>query len=312
MKLDRMLYIVTYLLNPKRVKAQELADQFEVSVRTIYRDIDAISQAGIPIITYQGMDGGIGILDGFKLDKTLLTGEEISKIVNALKGIQSIGEDTKIKLLIEKMAGITAKTDQMAAENEIMIDLSPWSKYDQMGKEIQRIKDAIQQHKLIRFQYFTNENLTERQAEPYRIVFKQSNWYLYAFCLLRGDFRLFKLKRMKGLEITDDCFEPRAYSVEEMQWDESYDKDAQLQITALFDPVMKYAIEDIFGIENHEYEEDGRLKVTFFMPQGVWLCGFLMGFGDKAEVLEPLDLREKISNMAEGIAKVYQKRGNKK
>jgi predicted DNA-binding transcriptional regulator YafY len=306
MKLDRMLYIITYLLNHKKVKAQELAEKFEVSVRTIYRDVDAISQAGIPIVTYQGMDGGIGIMEGFKLDRNLLTGEEISKIVNALKGIQSISEDVKIKLLIEKLTGITANTELIPTGNEIMIDLSSWNRYDQLGKDIEKIKDVIRRRRLISFRYYTNEKLTERKAEPYQIIFKESNWYLYAFCLLRNDFRLFKLRRMSGLKILDEGFEPRPFTVEEMQWDEAYDRDNHLEIVILFDPVMKYSIDDIFGVENYEFEEDGRLRVTFIMPPGTWLYGFLLGFGDKAEVLEPPELREKICSMAESISGVYR------
>lgn len=307
MKLDRMLYIITYLLNHKKVKAQELAEKFEVSVRTIYRDVDAISLAGIPIVTYQGMDGGIGIMEGFKLDKNLLTGEEIRKIVNALKGFQSISEDGKVKQLIEKLSGITVNMDLMPTGNEIMIDLSSWSKYDQLGKEIQRIKEAIQQHKLVHFLYYTNEKLTERRVEPYQLVFKQSNWYLYAFCLIRNDFRLFKLRRMNKLSIQNVCFEPRICSVEELQWEETYDRDAYLEIVVLFDPSMKYAIDDIFGVENYEYLEDGRIRVLFHMPAGPWLYGFLLGFGDKAEIMEPLELREKISTMADRISEVYRK-----
>lgn len=306
MKLDRMLYIITYLLNHKKVKAQELAEKFEVSVRTIYRDVDAIAQAGIPIVTFQGMDGGIGIVEGFKLDKNLLTGEEISKIVNALKGIQSISEDTKVKLLIEKLSGITANTDMIPKENEIMIDLSSWSKYDQLGKEIQLIKDAIRLHRMIRFLYYTNEKLTERRVEPYQIIFKESNWYLYAFCHLRNDFRLFKLRRMNNLDLMSGSFVPKPYSVAAMQWDETYDRDAHLEIIMLFDPVMKYSINDIFGIENYEYEEDGRLRVRFSMPPGAWLYGFILGFGDKAEILEPIELREKICNMVDSISRVYR------
>jgi predicted DNA-binding transcriptional regulator YafY len=307
MKLDRMLYIITYLLNHRKVRAQELADQFEVSVRTIYRDIDAISQAGIPIVTYQGMDGGIGLMEGFKLDRNLLTGEEISKIVNALKGVQSISEDTKIKLLIEKLTGITADKELIPTGNEIMVDLSSWNRYDQLSKSIQRIKDAIRDRRLIRFLYYTNETLTERQAEPYQIIYKESNWYLYAFCRLRNDFRLFKLRRMSGLDILDERFEPKPCSVEDLRWDEAFDRSSRMEIVVLFDPVMKYSVDDIFGVENYEYADDGRLRVTFLMPAAVWLYGFLLGFGDKAEIIEPPELREKIGSMAEGIAEVYRK-----
>lgn len=307
MKLDRMLYIVTYLLNHRKVRAQELADQFEVSVRTIYRDIDAISQAGIPIVTYQGMDGGIGLVEGFKLDRNLLTGEEVSKIVNALKGVQSISEDTKIKLLIEKLTGITADKALMPTGDEIMIDLSSWSRYDQLSKSIRRIKDAIRDRRLIRFLYYTNKTLTERQAEPYQIIYKESNWYLYAFCRLRNDFRLFKLRRMSGLDILDERFEPKPCSVEDLHWDEAFDRSSQMEIVVLFDPIMKYSVDDIFGVENYEYTDDGRLRVTFLMPEAVWLYGFLLGFGDKAEIIEPPGLREEIGRMAESIARIYSK-----
>lgn len=306
MKLDRMLYIITYLLNHKKVKAQELAEQFEVSVRTIYRDIDAIAQAGIPIITYQGMDGGIGIVDGFKLDKNLLTGEEISKIVNALKGIQSINEDMKVKLLIEKLSGLTANAELIPSVNEIMIDLSSWSRFDQLGKSVRKIKEAIRDRRLIRFLYYTNEKLTDRTVEPCQIIFKESNWYLYAYCRLRGDFRLFKLRRMSDLHVLDDRFESRPFTLEEMQWYDSFDEESYQEVTVIFDPSMKYSIDDIFGVENYEYLEDGRLRVNFNMPSGAWLYGFLMSFGDKAEIVEPISLREKIRRMAESIIRVYQ------
>lgn len=307
MKLDRMLYIITYLLNHRKVRAQELADQFEVSVRTIYRDIDAISQAGIPIVTYQGMDGGIGLVEGFKLDRNLLTGEEVSKIVNALKGVQSISDDTKIKLLIEKLSGIAPDKELIPTGNEIMIDLSSWSRYDQLNKSIRRLKDAIRDCRLIRFKYFTNEKLTEREAEPYQIIFKESNWYLYAFCRLRNDFRLFKLRRISELDVLDEHFQPQPCSVSDLHWDEINDKSDRMEIVVLFDPIMKYSIDDIFGVENYEYAEDGRLRVTLLMPIAVWLYGFLLGFGDKAEIVEPPELREKISMMAEDVAKLYRK-----
>ena len=223
------------------------------------------------IVTYQGMDGGIGLMEGFKLDRNLLTREEISKIVNALKGVQSISEDSKIKLLIEKLTGITADKDLIPTGNEIMIDLSSWSRHDQLSKSIRKLKDAIRDQKLIRFRYYTNETLTERQAEPYQIIFKESNWYLYAFCRLRNDFRLFKLRRISELDILDEHFEPRSCSVEDLHWDEAYDRSGRMEIVVLFDPVMKYSVDDIVGVENYEYADDGRLRVTFLMPTAVWL-----------------------------------------
>lgn len=304
MKLDRMLAIITYLLNHDKVKAQELADRFEVSVRTIYRDIDTISQAGIPIVAYQGAEGGISIIEGYKLDKSILTSDEVFKIVTGLKGLHSISEDVKIKLLIEKLTNIANKSDYMPTGNEIVIDLSPWNKNDQLSLRLQEIKNAIRERKIIEFIYYSNEKLTERKVEPHVIVFKQTNWYLYAFCLLRQDFRLFKLRRMNGLKITDDSFVARDYSMDNVNWDEELDRYST--IVVLFDRSMKYSVHDIFGVDNYEIAEDGRLKVTFHMGISGWLHGFLLGFGDKIEVLEPIELREMIKNIAKRVCKIYK------
>ena len=305
MKLDRMLSIITYLMNHEKAKARDLAQKFEVSVRTIYRDIDAIAQSGIPVTTYQGADGGIGIVEGFALSKSLLTSDEVLSIVTALKGLHSIGGDEKIKLLIEKIAGIAEKTEYMATGNEILIDLSPWNKNDRLGHRIQKIKKAIRERRLISFTYSSYEKRTERTVEPCVIVFKDSNWYLYAYCLLRKDFRLFKLRRMHSLETKDAVFTKREFSIDEVDWDGT-DGGVPVPVAVLFDRSMEGALPDIFGTDNHETVEDGRLRVTFHMPVGGWLYGFLLGFGDKIEVLEPESLRESIREIAENICKIYE------
>lgn len=307
MKLERMLSIITYLLNREKVKAQELADKFEVSVRTIYRDIDAISQAGIPIAAYQGADGGIGIVEGYKLDKSVLTSDEVFNIVAGLKGLHSINEDVKIKLLIEKLSNIANKSDYMPTGNEIMIDLSSWNKNDQLALRIQEIKKAVRERKIIEFMYYSDEKVTERKVEPCVIVFKEANWYLYAYCLLRQDFRLFKLRRMSGLKIIDTCFEAREFSLDSVNWDGESDNERHTQVVVVFDKSMEYAVNDIFGVENYEILEDGRLKVSFHMGINGWLYGFLLRFGDKLEVLEPVELRDKIKSIAESVCKIYEK-----
>jgi predicted DNA-binding transcriptional regulator YafY len=306
MKLERMLSIITYLLIHEKVKAQELADKFEVSVRTIYRDVDAISQAGIPVTAYPGADGGIGIIDGFKIDKSVLTGDEILNIITGLKGLHSINEDNKIKLLIEKLSHVANQSEYMSTGREIMIDLSPWNHHDHLALRIQELKQAIRERRIIRFTYYDYKKHTERRVEPYVIVFKEANWYLYAYCLLRHDFRIFKLRRMGELEVTDTIFPGREFSVKDMKWDDEFDGDRHSSVVVVFDPSMKYAVNDIFGVGNYEVLADGGLKVSFHMANFGWLSGFILGFGDKVEVLEPVELREKIRIIAEGVCKIYQ------
>ncbi|MDP4093705.1 MAG: YafY family protein [Bacillota bacterium] len=306
MKLERMLSIITYLLNHQKVKAQELADKFEVSVRTIYRDVDAISMAGIPITTFQGVDGGIGIVDGYKLDKSVFTSDDMTKIIAGLKGLQSISEDTKIKMLIERLTGIANKSDCIPAGNEIVIDLSSWNKNDKLGFCIKEIKKAIQERRIIEFNYFGfEEKQTVRKAEPYVLVFKEANWYLYAFCLLRMDFRLFKLRRINNMYITDDVFERREVYLEKIGMDQAYDKDIHPAITVLFDKALYNTVNDTFGVDSYETVEDGRLKVTFHMDLNRWLYGFLLGFGDKVDIVEPAELKTKLKDIAEGVYKKY-------
>jgi len=274
-------------------------------VRTIYRDIDAISLAGIPIVTFQGQDGGIGIAEGYKINNSILTTDEVSNIVTGLKGLNSISEDIKIKFLIEKLSAIADKSEYIPTGNEIMIDLSSWNKNNQLGVRIREIQKAIRERKIIEFTYYTNERLTERKVEPCIIVFKETNWYLYAYCLLREDFRLFKLKRISELKITDTCFNIREFSLDRVKWDNEFEKDKHLSIVVMFDESMKHLVDDIFGKDNYEIMDDARLKVTFHLGDGGWLYGFLLGFGDKIEVLEPIDLRNKIRSIAENVYKIY-------
>jgi len=306
MKLERMLSIIVYLLNREKATARELADKLEVSVRTIYRDIETMSQAGIPVTTFQGVNGGIGIMEGYKLDRNLLTSEEVFRIVAGLKGLYSISEGEKIKLPIEKLTSATNSSEYIPTGNEIMIDLSPWYRNDQLGARIREIKKAIQERRIIEFIYYSNDKLTERRAEPCVIIFKEANWYLYAWCLLRKGFRLFKLRRMNSLRITDDRFEPRNFSLDSVKLDTEFDTDSRSTIVVLFDKSMVYAVNDIFGVDNYETAPDGRLKVTFQMRIDGWLYGFILGFGDKVEVLEPAELRNTIKSMAESICRIYR------
>ena len=305
MKLERMLSIITYLMNHEKVKAQELAEKFEVSVRTIYRDVDAIAQAGIPVVAYQGADGGIGIIEGYKLDKSVLTSDEISKIVAGLKGLHSISDDVRIKFLIEKFTSIAAQSEYTAMGNEILIDLSSWNKNDCLPQRIRELKQAIRERRIIKFVYYSNEKLTQRRVEPCVIVFKTAHWYLYAYCLLRQDFRLFKLRRMSEVQITDNRFEPRQFSLEGVEWDGEADSVRHAAVVVVFDGSLKYVVNDLFGVDNYETLPDGRFKVDFHMEVNDWLYGFILGFGDKIEVLEPASLREKIRSLAESVCKRY-------
>jgi len=229
------------------------------------------------------------------------------RFLTGLKGLHSIDKDQKTKLLIEKLSGVAEKSDYMPAGNEIMIDLSSWNKNDRLHLRINEIKKAIRMKNIINFTYYTNGKLTKREVEPCVIVFKESNWYLYGYCLLRNDFRLFKLRRISELEITEKKYVMRDYKLESADLKGDFEQEKDSEIVLLFEHSMKYIVDDIFGIDNYEVMQDGKLKVRFKMGLGDWLYGFVLGFGGNVEILEPLALKEHIIGLANDVIKKYGK-----
>lgn len=196
MKMDRLIGILSILLQREQVTAPELAEQFEVSRRTIQRDIEALGRAGIPIATAQGAGGGISIMEGYRVDRTVLTAPEMQAILAGLRSLDSVSGTRRYAQLMEKLsAGNSALVSSGA---HMLIDLSSWYK-SSLAPKIEAIQTAIQQHQLVQFTYDAPKGTSTRRVEPYYLVFRWSAWYLWGWCLARQDFRLFKLNRMTGL-----------------------------------------------------------------------------------------------------------------
>lgn len=208
--------------------------------------------------------------------------------------------------MIEKLSTIADKSDYIPTGSEIVIDLSSWNRDDQLAFRIREIKKAIGERNVIEFMYYSNGTLTKRRAEPCVIVFKETNWYLYAYCLLREDFRLFKLRRMRDIRTTDVKFETRQFALDGVNWDGEVEGTGHSTIVALFDQSVRYVIDDIFGAKHYETTADGRLKAVFPMAVDGWLYGFLLGFGDRIEILEPVELRDRIKDIAKSIYRIYE------
>ncbi len=199
MKLYRLLSIVILLLNRERVSAAEFAEYFEVSQRTIYRDIETICQAGIPIIAYQGVNGGFGIMDNYVLDKYLLTPGEISSIVTALKGVTATLEDQHLMDVIEKILALIPDKDKEKLQNQehIILDFHPWGTSKAERNKVNQLKRAIESIQIASFSYTNAQGINlNRQVEPMVLVLRGYSWYLFGYCLLKNDYRLFKLARM--------------------------------------------------------------------------------------------------------------------
>ena len=313
MKLERLLSIIILLLNRRMVQAKELAERFEVSVRTIYRDIEAINGAGIPIVTYQGANGGIGLANGYRLDRNVLTNDELAAIVTALRSIStSYGNEQHLQLM-EKMNSVVLP--QYAEElqhkaSRVLIDYSPWDGNERLRPKLQLLKDAVDSCRIAKFIYSNAEGLvSHRIVEPHMLIMKGRQWYLKAYCLVKEQFRLFKLKRMKELEIvTERTFIRRVFPVQEDTTGQESSRDPlnTTQFVLRFRADSRHLAEEWFGIEELLPLDDGSCQVRKAYPEDEWLYRFILGLGHHAEVLEPLHLREIIASRAEQAAQIYR------
>ena len=196
MKIDRLIGILSILLQEEKITAPELAERFEVSRRTINRDIEDLCRAGIPIFTSQGAGGGISIMDGYRMDRTILTSRDMQMILAGLRSLYSVSGSHYSGQLMEKLKA--GSSDVISGNESVLIDLSSWNK-DSLSPKIELIQDAIELGKTLKFMYYASGGNTEREMEPYFLIFKWSSWYIYGYCLLRNDYRMFKLNRIAEL-----------------------------------------------------------------------------------------------------------------
>lgn len=312
MKIDRLLSIVILLMNRKLVQAKELADRFEVSVRTIYRDIDTINQAGIPVITYQGAGGGIGLAEGYRLDRNLLTNDELAAIVTALQSISSSHPSSDNELLVEKLSSIVPPADSAQFQlktQQFLVDFSPWGSNGVQEQKLLKLKNAIEQQQAVTFTYCNaGGNVSARTVEPYTLVLKQQRWYLYAYCRLREQFRFFKLLRMKDLHVEAMIFERQEVAVHDLPWEQEWHAPERMERVVLrFDAEVRHMAEEWFGVDELQEDIEGTVVASVSFPVDNWLYGFILSFGNYVEVLEPPYIRQHIKQIATRIVEKYEK-----
>jgi predicted DNA-binding transcriptional regulator YafY len=302
MKIDRLLGILTTLLNNDKTTARGLAEKFEVSIRTIHRDIEDICKAGIPIVTYQGGNGGISIAEGYKFDKNIFTNDELSNILFGLKSLESISQDSKVKLLLEKIA--PSKEDVLSINNSIFIDLSSFYKTS-LSHKINILREAIQSSLEVCFHYYSNRGMSKRCIQPYFITFKWSAWYVFGYCKLREDFRLFKLNRMDALENNNTSFIVRELTKDKTLIDDYFNIQGEI-VALLLDASMEYQIVEAYGVGSYEITEDNRIRFDLEYRNHEYAIQTILAFGDKAKVLYPEAIRNEIKQCAENILNMYK------
>ena len=304
MKLDRLIGILSILLQKGTVTAPYLADKFEVSKRTIHRDVETLCQAGIPIWTRQGVHGGISILENYKIDRTLLSTSEMQDVLAGLRSLNSIHGTNQYEQLMEKLSA--GSSDFMTGNQSVLIDLSSWDK-DSLAPKIAVIRNAIDRNCKLSFFYYAPKGEEQRTVEPYYLMFRWSSWYLWAFCEKRQDFRLFKLNRMTQLQPSTCSFRKRPAPLPDLKNENLF--PGGIQVKALFDASCKWRLVEEFGIHSFEVQEDGKLLFQMDYTNRENLLVWLMTFGDRVTLLEPKELRAEIYTLLQRMQKNYEGEG---
>lgn len=300
MKIDRLIGILSILLQEEKTTAPELAEKFEVSRRTINRDIEDLCKAGIPIRTAQGTGGGISIMDGYCIDRTILTSKDMQMILAGLRGLDSVSGKRYYGQLMDKIQ--TGSSEFISGRDSMLIDLSSWYK-GSLAPKIEVIQNAIENRHIIQFMYYAPSGESNRRVEPYYLVFQWSSWYVWGWCLERKDYRLFKLNRMDCVVETDCGFLCRDVPMLDLSNEKIF--SGGIKVKALFTPNMKWRLVEEFGPNCFTETDDGRLLFSADYTDMENLVTWLMTFGAKVEVLEPEEVRDIIRRNAEEILKIY-------
>lgn len=298
MKIDRLIGIMMLLLQRDKITAPELAKRFEVSRRTISRDIEAICRAGIPLVTAQGYGGGISLAEGYRTEKNFLTEEELQAIFAALAGLDSVSEKPYSKSLREKLSRSSA------AQDIFMIDLASFYR-SSLTEKIGCIRQAILAHQKISFRYFYEKGESQRVIEPYRLVFQWAAWYVFGYCIERKDFRLFRLNRLCGLELLTEAFVPQEIPAERLVFSSQF-AEGNYHLKAVFSESQTFRLVEEYGPDSWITLADGRLLFERDFVSYRNMREWILQFGSHVLVLEPEELRQDICQTAEIILQNYR------
>ena len=303
MQIYRLFEIVYVLLHQEIVTARELAERFGVSQRTIFRDIDILSIAGIPIYTEKGKGGGISLLPDFVLNKSILSEKEQNEVLTALHGLSKV-KTADTSQVLQRLSTIFNKT----AVNWLEVDYTDWG--DDNSRLYDSFKTAILEHRIAEFDYTsiygkTSYKKTRRRIEPLQLWFKSKAWYVKGFCLIQKDFRTFKLSRISELRITDEHFGERDLLANPQPADSGEKQKPPVTLLLKIAGEMSHRVFDDFSANQVKKQRDGSYFVTVSWPEDEWVYGSILSYGEYMEVLEPEHIRNIIREKTSKINKKY-------
>lgn len=306
MKINRLLEITIILLNKRTITAKELADRFGVSARTIYRDVDVLSSAGIPVFTNKGNGGGISLLENYSLNKTLISEHESESLLLALKTLQAT-KYPEIDAVLDKIGAVFKKAD---SADWVYIDFSPWGSRPNEYNKFIDVKKAILERRIISIDYVDAEgSRSHRCIEPMRLIFKGQAWYLWGYCKTREDFRTFRISRIKNVIVTSEAFERRKLEDNGKHGAGGAGENPKklVNLKLKFYPQALYRLYDDFDDEFIIKNTDGTCNVSVTFPEDEWVYGYIMSFGCYVEVLEPKHIQEIIIDRVRKTLEFYEK-----
>lgn len=309
MKVNRLVSIIMLLLDKKRISAQELADMFEVSPRTIYRDIDAINMAGIPIRSTSGVGGGFEIMENYKLDHKIFSASDIATILTGLSSFSNMLHQDSLAHTLAKIKSFIPADHAQEIElrtNQIQIDLSPWMVNPNIQADLKLIQQALTENRELSFDYIDRHgNKTSRTAEPYQLVLKGNHWYWQGYCLTKEDYRLFKIVRMSNLKLSEHSFEPKNYQNPVLNFSDilpTLQTTIKLRIhQSIMDQVLEYCPFENFSMEGEEH-----YLVDFPFIENDFYYNILFSFGSHCECIEPAKVRNEIKHRINKLANIYE------
>ncbi|WP_042167514.1 helix-turn-helix transcriptional regulator [Paenibacillus gorillae] len=303
MKLERLISMIYMLLNNEVISASALADKYEVSQRTIYRDIEAISAAGIPVVSYQGVNGGYGIIDSYKMDRSLLNAYDAETLITVLSGLSTVFEDEQAMDTVRKLQ--TIQRDN--ADPVLNLEMGGHPSYNQLLRDL---REAITKRTVIQFHYISWKNeLTTRSVEPASLKFRRQAWYLYGFCRERDNFREFKLSRISELKILPERFQRRVELTPEDRVPYYREEGSEpVDVLLRFKKRSLAMALDHFNNQERTYQEDGSMTIKLQLRDAdntKWLIRVLLSFGEDAEIIEPESLRQELKRTLGKMMQIY-------
>ena len=285
------------MLQREKVTAPFLAATFEVSRRTISRDIEALCRAGIPISTSQGAGGGLSIMSGYRVDKSLLTSGDMQAILAGLRSLDSVSGTNRYAQLMEKLAG----PKFLAQEGSLLIDLASWYK-GPLSEKLGVLQEGISSSRMAGFRYYAPGGESQRLIEPYYIVFRWGSWYVWGYCLERQDYRLFKLNRMTEMELREG-FEPRDAPYPDLSDERVF--PGNYKVEAIVPAKYKWRLVEEYGEHCFTLEPDGRCRARIDFTNLDAALDWLLEFRGDAELIGPQEVREELLKMGRKILEMY-------